>query len=57
MEIEIFGVPLNMKLQAVPVYELYDNAARYGPQFAGIPYWISKYVVCGRLTYTTSADS
>nr|XP_019044912.1 cleavage and polyadenylation specificity factor subunit 5 [Kwoniella bestiolae CBS 10118]OCF23842.1 cleavage and polyadenylation specificity factor subunit 5 [Kwoniella bestiolae CBS 10118] len=37
-----FAVPVNMKLHAIPVYEFYDNAARYGPQFAGIPYILSK---------------
>ncbi|WWC90575.1 uncharacterized protein L201_005511 [Kwoniella dendrophila CBS 6074] len=37
-----FAVPVNMKLHAIPVYEFYDNAARYGPQFAGIPYVLSK---------------
>jgi cleavage and polyadenylation specificity factor subunit 5 len=31
-----------MKLHAIPVYELYDNAARYGPLFAGIPHILSK---------------
>jgi cleavage and polyadenylation specificity factor subunit 5 len=39
---EIFAVPANMKLHAIPVYELYDNAARYGPLFAGIPHILSK---------------
>ncbi|WVF67477.1 hypothetical protein IAT40_002233 [Kwoniella sp. CBS 6097] len=38
-----FAVPVNMKLHAIPIYEFYDNAARYGPQFAGIPYILSKY--------------
>nr|XP_019011675.1 cleavage and polyadenylation specificity factor subunit 5 [Kwoniella pini CBS 10737]OCF50456.1 cleavage and polyadenylation specificity factor subunit 5 [Kwoniella pini CBS 10737] len=38
-----FAVPVNMKLHAIPVYEFYDNAARYGPQFSGIPYVLSKY--------------
>ena len=42
--LETFGVPLNMKLHAIPVFEFYDNAARYGPQFAGLPYLFSKYV-------------
>ncbi|KAK8854608.1 hypothetical protein IAR55_003347 [Kwoniella newhampshirensis] len=37
-----FAVPVNMKLHAIPVFEFYDNAARYGPQFAGIPYLLSK---------------
>lgn len=37
----LFGVPSNMKLHAIPVFEFYDNAARYGPQFAGLPYMLS----------------
>ncbi|ADV23585.1 cleavage and polyadenylation specificity factor subunit 5 [Cryptococcus gattii E566] len=37
-----FAVPANMKLHAIPIFEFYDNAARYGPQFAGIPYILSK---------------
>jgi cleavage and polyadenylation specificity factor subunit 5 len=40
--VETFAVPLNMKLHAIPIFEFYDNAARYGPQFAGIPYLLSK---------------
>ncbi|WVR09417.1 hypothetical protein IAU60_006484 [Kwoniella sp. DSM 27419] len=39
-----FAVPVNMKLHAIPIYEFYDNAARYGPQFAGIPYILSRRV-------------
>jgi len=27
-------VPKNMKLLAVPLFELYDNTARYGPQLS-----------------------
>jgi cleavage and polyadenylation specificity factor subunit 5 len=42
MSVETFAVPLNMKLHAIPIFEFYDNAARYGPQFAGIPYLLSK---------------
>lgn len=40
--VEVFAVPVNMKLHAIPVYELYDNAARYGPLFAGIPHILSQ---------------
>ncbi|AFR96716.2 cleavage and polyadenylation specificity factor subunit 5 [Cryptococcus neoformans C23] len=40
-----FAVPANMKLHAIPVFEFYDNAARYGPQFAGIPYILSRFVM------------
>ena len=39
---ETFAVPANMKLHAIPIFEFYDNAARYGPQAAGIPYLLSK---------------
>jgi hypothetical protein len=39
-----------MKLHAIPVFELYDNAARYGPLFAGIPHILSRCVV-SRLKY------
>ena len=32
-----------MKLLAVPLFELYDNTARYGPQLAAIPHLLSRY--------------
>jgi len=32
-----------MKLLAVPVFELYDNTQRYGPQLAAIPQYLSRY--------------
>jgi cleavage and polyadenylation specificity factor subunit 5 len=32
-----------MKLLAVPLFELYDNAARYGPQLSAIPHYLAKY--------------
>ena len=31
-----------MKLLAVPLFELYDNAARYGPQLAALPHLLSR---------------
>ena len=40
---KILSVPKNMKLLAVPLYELYDNTARYGPQLAAIPHLLSRY--------------
>lgn len=46
---ETFAVPQNMKLLAIPIMEFYDNAARYGPQFAGLPYLLSRYVTLGAL--------
>jgi len=38
-----FAVPSNLKLLAVPLFELYDNAARYGPIIAGLPLMLSKF--------------
>jgi cleavage and polyadenylation specificity factor subunit 5 len=32
--LEMLSVPKNMKLLAVPLFELYDNTARYGPQLS-----------------------
>lgn len=40
---EVLSVPKNMKLLAVPLFELYDNSARYGPQLSAIPHLLSKY--------------
>jgi cleavage and polyadenylation specificity factor subunit 5 len=37
------SVPKNMKLLAVPLFELYDNAQRYGPQLSAIPHLLSRY--------------
>jgi len=41
--IEVLSVPKNMKLLAVPLFELYDNTARYGPQLSAIPHLLSRY--------------
>jgi len=40
---KVLSVPKNMKLLAVPLFELYDNTARYGPQLSAIPHYLSKY--------------
>ena len=40
--IEVLAVPKNMKLLAIPLFELYDNAARYGPQLSAIPHLLSR---------------
>ncbi|MCJ1285434.1 hypothetical protein MMC26_004774 [Xylographa opegraphella] len=40
---KVLSVPKNMKLLAVPLFELYDNTARYGPQLAAIPHLLSRY--------------
>lgn len=36
-------MPKNMKLLAVPLFELYDNTQRYGPQLSAIPHLLSRY--------------
>mmetsp|Transcript_3607 Transcript_3607/g.6130 ORF Transcript_3607/g.6130 Transcript_3607/m.6130 type:complete len:202 (-) Transcript_3607:102-707(-) len=38
-----FAVPSNLKLLAVPLFELYDNEARYGPLIAGLPLMLSRF--------------
>ncbi|KAB5588417.1 Protein phosphatase PTC7 [Ceratobasidium theobromae] len=40
----VLAVPKNMKLLAIPLFELYDNAARYGPQLSAIPHLLSRWV-------------
>jgi cleavage and polyadenylation specificity factor subunit 5 len=40
---EVLSVPKNMKLLAVPLFELYDNTARYGPQLSAIPHLLSRF--------------
>jgi len=42
-EKKILSVPKNMKLLAVPLFELYDNAQRYGPQLSAIPHLLSRF--------------
>jgi cleavage and polyadenylation specificity factor subunit 5 len=42
-EAEVLSVPKNMKLLAVPLFELYDNTPRYGPQLSAIPHLLSRY--------------
>ncbi len=40
---EVLSVPKNMKLLAVPLFELYENSGRYGPQLSAIPHILSRY--------------
>lgn len=40
---KVLSVPKNMKLLAVPLFELYDNTQRYGPQLSAIPHYLSRY--------------
>lgn len=36
-------MPKNMKLLAVPLFELYDNSGRYGPQLSALPHYLSRF--------------
>ncbi len=40
---KVLSVPKNMKLLAVPLFELYDNSARYGGQLSAIPHYLSRF--------------
>ncbi|ORX80343.1 cleavage and polyadenylation specific factor 5 [Anaeromyces robustus] len=42
-EQKTFSVPKNMKILAVPLFELYDNSVRYGPQLAALPHLLSRF--------------
>jgi len=46
----ILGVPKNLKLLAVPLFELFDNAHRYGPVIASLPQLLArvKFIYCDR---------
>lgn len=39
----LFSVPRNYKLVAAPLFELYDNAAGYGPVIASLPQVLSHF--------------
>lgn len=38
-----FAVPANLKLLAVPLFELYDNPGRYGPIIATLAGCLSRF--------------
>ncbi|KAG2433377.1 hypothetical protein HXX76_008438 [Chlamydomonas incerta] len=38
----VFAVPKNMRLVAVPLFDLYDNLPRYGPVLAALPAALSR---------------
>jgi len=38
-----FAVPKNLKLIAVPLFELYDNVGRFGNIIANIPLSLSRF--------------
>lgn len=38
-------VPKNMRLVAVPLFELYDNISRYGPVISSLPALLSRFAL------------
>jgi len=38
-----FSVPRNLKLMAVPLFELYENMPRYGPVISALPQMLSRF--------------
>lgn len=36
-------MPRNAKLLAVPLFEIHENSARYGPVIAALPYMVSRF--------------
>ncbi|GAA95528.1 uncharacterized protein L969DRAFT_85202 [Mixia osmundae IAM 14324] len=40
---KVLCVPKNFKLLAIPLFELYDNSVRYGPQLSAIAHFLSRY--------------
>eukprot|EP01018_Ginkgo_biloba_P004131 Gb_25304 [translate_table: standard] len=42
-EKENFTIPKNMKLLAVPLFELFDNVQTYGPVISSIPQQLSRF--------------
>jgi cleavage and polyadenylation specificity factor subunit 5 len=39
----VFAVPKNLKLLAVPIFELYDNASQYGPIISSLPQTLGRF--------------
>lgn len=42
-ERQFFAIPKNLKILAVPLFELYDNVQRYGPVISAIPLQLSRF--------------
>ncbi|KAJ1511498.1 hypothetical protein HMI55_006573 [Coelomomyces lativittatus] len=38
-----FWIPKNLKLMAVPLFELYENSSRFGTQIAAVPLLLSRF--------------
>lgn len=39
----VFAVPTNLKLLAVPLFELYENKLKYGPIISSLPQMLSRF--------------
>jgi cleavage and polyadenylation specificity factor subunit 5 len=39
----VFAVPKNLKLLAVPIFDLYDNASQYGPIISSLPQTLGRF--------------
>lgn len=52
-----FAVPKNLKLLAVPLFELHDNMAKFGPVIAAIPQLMSRFKLnlSGQIVRETAA--
>jgi cleavage and polyadenylation specificity factor subunit 5 len=48
----MFSVPRNLKLVAVPLFDLYENSARFGPVIAAIPQLVGRF----SFIYNSPAD-
>ncbi|KAI9333256.1 Cleavage/polyadenylation specificity factor subunit 5, partial [Obelidium mucronatum] len=42
-EKRLLSVPKNLKLVAIPLFELHENAARYGPQLSTLPNLLGRF--------------
>jgi cleavage and polyadenylation specificity factor subunit 5 len=42
-ETGVLAVPKLLKLVAVPIFDIYDNASRYGALIASIPHLIARF--------------
>lgn len=42
-DLVLLQVPKNLKLLAVPLFELHDNMAKFGPVIAAIPQLMSRF--------------
>ena len=38
-----FAIPKNLRLTAIPLFELYDNTSRYGHMISSIPHLLSRF--------------